>query len=74
MEASANDYRLLLALLVPLLGTLGVMIKGNNENVREGISSVASIILLLLVASMIAEVRQGKILIFTCSRYCLGSL
>jgi multicomponent Na+:H+ antiporter subunit D len=64
MEASANDYRLLLALLVPLLGTLGVMLKGNNENVREGISSVASIILLLLVASLVAEVRQGKTLIF----------
>ena len=64
MDASANDSRLLLALLVPLIGTLGVMIKGDRENVREAISSISSIILLLLVASMVADVRQGKTLMF----------
>ncbi|KJR99382.1 MAG: monovalent cation/H+ antiporter subunit D [Desulfobulbaceae bacterium BRH_c16a] len=58
------DYTLLLALLIPLVGTLGVMFKGDNENIREGISSVSSILLLLVVASMIPEVWHGKTLIF----------
>lgn len=56
------DYKLLIALLIPLIGTLGVMFKGDNENVREGISSVASIILLLVVASMVPAVLGGKTL------------
>jgi multicomponent Na+:H+ antiporter subunit D len=37
---------------------------GKNENIREGISSIASIILFLLVASMIPTVLSGKTLIF----------
>lgn len=58
------DYTLLLALLIPLIGTLGVMFKGNNENIREGISSLSSILLLLVVGSMIPAVWHGKTLIF----------
>ncbi len=58
------DYKLLIALLIPLIGTLGVMFKGDNENVREGISSVSSILLLLVVGSMIPAVLHGKTLIF----------
>ncbi|MGB3211640.1 MAG: monovalent cation/H+ antiporter subunit D family protein [Desulforhopalus sp.] len=58
------DYKLLIALLIPLVGTLGVMFKGDNENIREGISSVSSILLLALVGSMVPEVLQGKTLIF----------
>lgn len=58
------DYKLLIALLIPLFGTLGVMFKGDNENVREGISSVSSILLLLVVASMVPDVWHGKTLIF----------
>ncbi len=58
------DYKLLIALLIPLIGTLGVMFKGDNQNVREGISSVSSIILLLVVGSMIPAVLHGKTLIF----------
>ena len=61
---TVSSVKLLLALLVPLIGTLGVMFMGKNENVREGISSVASIILLLLVASMIPAVLDGKILVY----------
>jgi multicomponent Na+:H+ antiporter subunit D len=37
---------------------------GKNENIREGISSVASIILFLLVASMIPTVLEGKTLVY----------
>ncbi|WP_457575236.1 monovalent cation/H+ antiporter subunit D family protein [Desulfomarina sp.] len=58
------DYKLLIALLIPLIATLGVMFKGDNENIREGISSVASILLLLIVASMIPAVLKGKTLFF----------
>lgn len=58
------DYKLLIALLFPLIGTLGVMFKGDNENIREGISSVSSILLLLVVGSMIPAVLQGKTLVF----------
>lgn len=56
------DYKLLIALLIPLIGTLGVMIKGDNENIREGISSISSILLLIVVASMIPAVLAGKTL------------
>ena len=58
------DYKLLIALLIPLIGTLGVMLKGDNENIREGISSVSSILLLLVVGSMIPAVLHGKTLVF----------
>lgn len=58
------DYKLLIALLIPLIGTLGVMYKGENENIREGISSVSSILLLLVVGSMIPAVLHGKTLVF----------
>lgn len=56
--------KLLLALLVPLLGAIAVMLKGAEENLRETISSVASIILFVLVCSMIPAIFQGKTLYF----------
>ncbi len=58
------DYKLLIALLIPLIGTIGVMFKGDNENIREGISSVSSLLLLLVVGSMIPAVLHGKTLLF----------
>jgi multicomponent Na+:H+ antiporter subunit D len=64
MEPSGMDYKLLLALLIPLIGTLGVMIKGDKENIREGISSISSILLLLVVGSMVPAVWHGKTLMF----------
>lgn len=56
------DYSLLIALLIPLIGTLGVMYKGDNENLREGISSVSSLLLLAVVVSMVPKVLAGKVL------------
>lgn len=56
--------KLLFALLVPLIGAIGVMLKGENENLREGISSVSSIILLGIVCSMIPDVLNGKTLYY----------
>lgn len=65
MDATTvSSPQLLIALLVPLIGTLGVMFTGKNENIREGVSSVASIILFLLVASLIPTVLEGKTLIY----------
>lgn len=58
------DYKLLIALLIPLVGTLGVMFKGDNENMRETISSVSSILLLLVVGSMVPAVLKGDTLYF----------
>ncbi len=58
------EYKLLFALLIPLFGTLGVMFKGNNENVREGISSISSLLLLVVVCSMIPAVWHGETLTF----------
>lgn len=58
------DYTLLVALLIPLFGTLGVMYKGDNENLREGISCISSLLLLLVVGSMIPQVLGGKTLVF----------
>ena len=57
------DYKLLIALLIPLIGTLGVMYKGDNENLREGISCVSSLLLLFIVGSMIPQVLGGKTLV-----------
>ena len=61
---TVSSVKLLITLLIPLIGTLGVMFMGKNENIREGVSSIASIILFLLVASMIPTVLSGKTLIF----------
>jgi multicomponent Na+:H+ antiporter subunit D len=59
-----SSAKLLITLLVPLMGTIGVLLYGKDENFREGISSVTSIVLFLLVASMIPAVLSGKTLVF----------
>ena len=58
-----SDKILLIALLIPLIGTLGVMIRGKEENVREGISCVSSIILFCIVLSLIPDIIAGKTLV-----------
>jgi multicomponent Na+:H+ antiporter subunit D len=61
---SVSSSSLLIALLIPLIGTFGVLFRGDDENVREGISSVSSFLLLAVVCSMIPAVLKGKILVF----------
>jgi multicomponent Na+:H+ antiporter subunit D len=56
--------KLLLALVIPLIGAIGVMLKGAEENVRETISSVSSLLLLAVVASMVPAIFAGKTLYF----------
>ncbi len=55
---------LLFALLTPLIGAIGVMLKGENENLRETISSVSSLVLLGIVCSMIPDILDGKTLYY----------
>ncbi|MFN2354464.1 MAG: monovalent cation/H+ antiporter subunit D family protein [Desulfopila sp.] len=69
MNMVGSDKILLIALLLPLIGTLGVMIRGGEENIREGISSVTSILLLCVVLSLIPDILDGKIL--TCHLFTL---
>ncbi len=56
--------KLLFALLIPLVGAIAVMLKGENENLRETLSSVSSVILLGTVCSMIPDVLNGKTLYY----------
>ncbi len=55
---------LVVALLMPLVGAIGVMLKGHDENIREGISCIASLILFGIVLSLVPDVWHGKTLVF----------
>lgn len=56
--------KLLYALLVPLVGAIGVMLMGSDENVRETISSLASFILFGFVCSLVPAIFAGKTLYY----------
>jgi len=58
-----SSVKLLIALLIPLIGSFGVMLKGKQENVREAISCISSLILLGVVVSMIPQVLKGDHLV-----------
>lgn len=65
MNMAGSDTILLIALLIPLIGTLGVMVKGKEENVREAISSASSIILFgIMLFYIVPEVRDGNTLYY----------
>ncbi len=59
------DYSLLLALFIPLAGAMGVLLNGSKEDIREAISSVSSILLLIVVAGMVPTVLRGEMLQLT---------
>jgi multicomponent Na+:H+ antiporter subunit D len=59
------EYRLLFAVLAPLIGAGLVMANRNRPNVRETCSFTAAATLFLLTASMISPVLAGKRLHFT---------
>ncbi|MGL1932016.1 MAG: monovalent cation/H+ antiporter subunit D family protein [Desulfotalea sp.] len=59
---TGSDFILLTALLIPLLGSLGVMVNGKFINLRESISSISSVLLLIVVAYMVPDVLAGKVL------------
>src|SRR6266404_6798282 len=60
-----TDYRLLLAILAPLIGAGLVMANGKRPNVRETCSFLAAATLFIITASMISPVLDGKRLHFT---------
>jgi multicomponent Na+:H+ antiporter subunit D len=61
---TVSSVELLITLLVPLVGAVGVMLKGRDENIREGISCVASLILFALVLSLIPDILHHRTLVF----------
>ena len=61
---TVSSVELLIALLVPLVGAVGVMLKGRDENIREGISCVASLILFGIVLSLIPDILHHRTLVF----------
>ena len=64
--------KLLLAVLIPLIGSILVMLLDKDENIRETISSVSSIALFVVVCSMVPTIFAGKTCITTCSQSCLA--
>jgi multicomponent Na+:H+ antiporter subunit D len=57
-----ESSNLLLAVIMPLLGSIVVMTLKNNPNLREFTSSCASILLFIIVLSFIPAIREGKTL------------
>ena len=56
--------KLLLAALIPLIGSILVMLLDKDENIRETISSVSSIALFVVVCSMVPTIFAGKTLYY----------
>ena len=61
---TVSSVELLIALLVPLAGAVGVMLKGRDEKIREGISCVASLVLFGIVLSLIPDILHHRTLVF----------
>ena len=59
-----KDATLLLAVIIPLLGSLVVMTMKNNPNRREFVSCSASVLLLGMVLSFIPALKAGKTLVY----------
>jgi multicomponent Na+:H+ antiporter subunit D len=59
-----ENSNLLLAVIIPLFGSLVVMTLKNHPNLREFVSSAASILLFCMVLSFIPALREGKTLVY----------
>ncbi|WP_028585615.1 monovalent cation/H+ antiporter subunit D family protein [Desulfogranum mediterraneum] len=59
-----ENSNLLLAVIIPLFGSLVVMTLKKNPNLREAVSSCASVLLFLIVLSFIPALKAGKTLIY----------
>ncbi|WP_448873485.1 monovalent cation/H+ antiporter subunit D family protein [Desulfobulbus propionicus] len=60
-----ENSNLLLAVIIPLFGSLVVMTLKNSPNLREFVSSGASVLLFLLVLSFIPALKAGETLKYT---------
>jgi len=56
--------KLVYALMAPLVGSVLVMLTGKRENVRETMSFLAAVTMFGIVASMIGDVRAGKMFVY----------
>ena len=59
-----ENSNLLLAVLIPLFGSLVVMTLKNNPNIREFVSSATSVLLFCIVVSFIPAVKAGQTLVY----------
>ncbi len=59
-----ENSNLLLAVIIPLFGSLVVMTLKNHPNLREFVSSSASVLLFLMVLSFIPALKAGKTLVY----------
>ncbi|MFZ5797012.1 MAG: monovalent cation/H+ antiporter subunit D family protein [Desulfobulbus sp.] len=60
----SQEPNLLLAVIIPLFGSLVVMTLKNHPNLREFVSSAASILLFCIVLSFIPAIREGRTLVY----------
>ena len=63
--APIQNGNLLLAVIIPLFGSIVVMTMKKNPNLREFISSSSSILLFLIVLSFIPAIKAGDTLVYT---------
>ncbi|MBM9538019.1 monovalent cation/H+ antiporter subunit D family protein [Desulfobulbus alkaliphilus] len=61
---TVKSFYLLLAVLIPLVGSLVVMTQKNRPNLRELVSSCSSVLLFLVVLSFIPALKAGQTLVF----------
>ncbi len=59
-----ENSNLLLAVLIPLFGSLVVMTLKNNPNIREFVSSATSVLLFCIVVSFIPAIKAGQTLVY----------
>ncbi len=56
------SYKPLYAVLVALIGAILVSMAGRKPNFREGLSTVAAVVMFLIIASMVPDVLAGNML------------
>lgn len=59
-----ENSNLLLAVLIPLFGSLVVMTMKNHPNLREFISFCSAVLLLIIVLSFVPAIKEGKTLVY----------
>jgi len=67
-----ENSNLLLAVIIPLFGSLVVMTLKNHPNLREMVSSCSSILLFLIVLSFIPALKAGETLVYPIFRLLPG--
>ncbi len=66
VQTQIESAKLLVAILVPLLGSVAVMLTGEKRaNLRESCSVVAAVLMFSIIASMVPDVLAGRTLHFT---------